>query len=88
MPPLAPGLPNTPLERLQMMFACVLLQGLRDRDTAWVNDPAFLLVCDYAGLQEPTALKVRELYNDGKLNMWRLTYVFNGFAPDRAKVSA
>jgi hypothetical protein len=74
LPPMDPHLRNTPLVRLQEMFAHVLIQGLKDRDTAWVNDPAFLLVCDYAGLQGDTPLQIRALYNEGKLNMARLLW--------------
>lgn len=85
LPPLAVGLPNTPIENIQTMFAHVFLCALREGDTEWVRSDDFLLVAEYAGLSEPTALAVRELYLSGRLDMKRITYTFCGFAQDPGK---
>ena len=88
IPPLTNGLIHTPIERLRSMFAYVLVRGLTDQDTEWVNDPAFLVVCEYAGLQGATPERVRDLYNSGKMDFKRLQYAMCGFSSSDEKAVA
>ena len=88
LPPLTNGLIHTPIERLRSMFAYCLVRGLMDQDTEWVNDPAFLVVCEYAGLQGATPERVRDLYNSGKLDFKRLQYAMCGWGSTDEKAVA
>ena len=86
LPEMERGLPNTPLERIQLMFAYVLVNGLRDHDDAWIRSRDFLTVAEYAGLEGATPQRVRDLYFSGKMDMRRLCYTFNGY--EREAVAA
>ena len=72
--PLTPKLPHTPVEHLQAMFIQTIVIGLKDRDTAWINSPDFILVCDYAGLEINVALSIRRAYNDGLIDFRKLEF--------------
>lgn len=82
--PLAPHLPHTPIENLRSLFVHAVVQGLKDRDSEWVNSPEFITVCTYAGLEIDTALRIRRLFNRGRIDMRKLEYCFykrNGSSP-------
>lgn len=78
LPPMDPRLANTPIERIRTMFVYVIVRGLTDGDTPWVNDPAFFQCCEYAGLEGATPQRIRDLYNAGGLDVQRLRYCLVG----------
>lgn len=80
LPPLTPRLSNTPLVRLQSLFAYVLVKGLTEKDTPWVNSQDFDAVCEYAGLQGATPDRIRDLYNSGLMNFKRISYAMCGWS--------
>lgn len=73
--PLTPKLPHTPVSALRAMFVSTIVQGLKDRDTAWINSPDFILVCDYAGLEINVGLSIRRQYNEGLIDFRKLEYM-------------
>lgn len=85
LPPMTHQLSNTPIERIQHMFVYVVIRGLVEKDSNWVNDPAFLLCCELAGLQGNTPEKIRALYNAGGINMQQLRYAMVGLGSSDEK---
>lgn len=80
-PPVArllPGLPNTPIENLRSLWVSVVLWGLRDaaagKDREWVGSDDWYVTCEYAGIDEPVAEKISEMFWAGQLDMSRITY--------------
>lgn len=67
-----PRLRNTPIERIQELFAYVLVHGLCEKDARWVNSPDFLRVAEYAGLQGDTPQRIRDLFNCDRIDFQRL----------------
>jgi hypothetical protein len=82
---MTPGLVNTPLIHIQNLFAYVLIRGLKDRDTAWINSPHFETVCVYAGLHLNRVAQIRDLYHSGMMNFKALEWWDTGYdKPDKA----
>lgn len=82
LPPLTPGLRNTPPEAVQNLFGTVFMFGLQEEDRQWVMSDDYLLVADLAGINLDLAERVRSMFLAGQIN--RAT--FTGVIPSRPRI--
>lgn len=72
LPPVTDHLSRTPAENLKSLFVHAIVQALRDCDTAWINSPEFVTICEYAGLDDYVPERIRAAYNRGLIDPHRL----------------
>jgi len=72
LPPMEPGLPHTSAEACKELLLNMLLRKLISDDVAFVESDFFLITCMYLGLDAETAVKVRLMFYQGRLNIGRL----------------
>ncbi|MEJ3960629.1 hypothetical protein WGP40_09870 [Brachymonas sp. G13] len=77
LPPITPGLIHTPIEALHNLFGVVFFQALNECDRDWVESPDFLLVAEFANIDEHLALRVRRMFLAGQIKAG----AFSGLAP-------
>lgn len=70
--PLAPGLPNTPIEACKLLMLAIVVQALQDNDLRYVLSPMFEhdLMC--VGLEADEAFQVKIAYLRGQVDPHRL----------------
>lgn len=84
LPPLAPGLPNTPIVRCQALIAAVIWDAIATRDLQWIASHTFTFYMTLLGVNYDVALRAKRHILDGTLGRPRLYQHMNFLGEDVA----
>lgn len=80
LPPMEPGLPHTDMKSIRRLFLAVLVRGItEDPIGEWVGGKSYHQICELAGLEKHEAIRLKNAYAKGTLDLYRLSYLFVGF---------
>ncbi|MFI5224206.1 MAG: hypothetical protein ACHQX3_08225 [Nitrospirales bacterium] len=78
LPPMLPGLPNTPATNCRELLLQIIVRGLLDDDVRFVESRQFLNMCMYVGLSPLMAARVRLKFYRGEIDRLKLEGILYG----------